>query len=156
MPHVSDALAELSEALPRPSDAASGEDLAYRARAALSILIEHIKSPCDFAAVKEDPTTCPNCGVPVSSRTSPYCGDCCREQAAFIRQMRDRISNGTLLESQSQMMKGEQMWRLLGGGLPRRLALVPESSRKRVFKRSEGKCELCGAPATVIDNIGGG
>jgi hypothetical protein len=53
-------------------------------------------------------------------------------------------------------MKGEQMWRLLGGGLPRRLSLVPERSKERVIKKAEGKCELCGAPATTIDNTGSG
>ena len=150
-------LRPLIESLPKEDDAWIGDDLDHRARAVLSILVVRIKrSDGSGTRISEDPATCPNCGAVVLSKTSPYCSDCCREQAAFIRQMRDRIANGTLLEPQSQTMKGEQMWRLLGGGLPRRLSLVPESARQRVFKRAEGKCEICGAPATTIDNTGSG
>ena len=151
-------LAQLARALPSPGTASEGSDLDVRARGALAILIEAALTAdiCSAVAADEDARLCPNCGVVASSKTSPYCGECCREQAAFVRQMRGRVADGSLLDERSQTMKGEQMWRLLGGGLPRRLALVPESARQRVFKRTEGKCETCGAPATTIDNTGSG
>jgi len=154
---IRQAIKELSAALPATSIVRQGDDLDLRARAVLALLIEKVAENASRSESQPiDVLVCPNCGQPATSNTSPYCSDCCREQAAFIRQMRDRIRNRTLLEPQSQVMKGEQMWRLLGGGLPRRLALVPESARQRVFKRSEGKCEICGAPATTIDNTGSG
>ena len=141
--------------LPSKSEA---ENLDDQARYALSILVGGISLRLSTSFPKEhvDFQACPNCGVPVASKNSPYCSDCCRERSAFIRQMRARIANGTLVEPQSQVMKGEQLWRLLGAGLPRRLAMVPEKARERVFKRAEGKCEICGAPATTIDNTGSG
>jgi len=149
---------ELRAALPSAKDARAGDDLDLRARAVLAILIDAMmeRAQATDSAQQFDARLCPNCGELATSKTSPYCSDCCRERAAFVRQMRDGIASGSILDPHRQTMKGEAMWRLLGGGLPRRLALVPESARKRVFKRSEDKCELCGAPATTIDNTGSG
>ena len=147
---------QIVDVLPMASEASSGEDLDLRARAVLRVLIDRLDGVSPGSVVSRNTDLCPNCDRPVASFSTPYCSDCCREQAAFVRQLRGRIAAGSLLDPASQTMKGEQMWRLLGGGLPRRLALVPESARARVFKRAEGKCELCGAPATRIDNTGSG
>lgn len=146
---------ELTASLPPSEDAATGENLDHRARAVLRLLVDRME-PGPSEVISSDPATCPNCGVSVYSKSTPYCSDCCRERTAFVRQMRDGLAKETLLDPARQVMKGEVLWRLLGGGLPRRLALVPESSRRAVFKRSEGKCEVCGAPATTIDNTGSG
>ena len=147
----------LALVLPDAASAAVGDDLDLRARAVLAILLSRLKEggfnvlPC-----ASDPRLCPNCNQPAESKTSPYCSDCCRQEAAFVRQMRDSIANGTIFDEHRQTMKGEVLWRLLGAGLPRRLSLVPEKARERVFKRAEGKCEICGATATTIDNTGSG
>jgi len=142
--------------MPAAAEAAYGDDLDLRARAVLRILLDRLPSVVVPVAIEPNADLCPNCDRPVPSFTTPYYSDCCRERAAFIRPMRDSLANGSLLDPHRQAMKGEQMWRLLGGGLPRRLSLVPESARARVFKKQEGKCELCGAPATRIDNTGSG
>ena len=149
-------VADLVESFPPASEAVVGDDLDHRARAVLRILLDRLPAVELPPSIAPNVDTCPNCDRPVASFNTPYCSDCCRERAAFIRQMRDSIANDSLLDPHRQTMKGEQMWRLLGGGLPRRLALVPENARARVFKKAEGKCELCGAPATRIDNTGSG
>jgi hypothetical protein len=150
-------LEELAAALPSTREAAEGEDLDRRARGVLAIVVERTTTVGTSAgSAFSDPELCPNCGIVASVKTSPYCSDCCRERAAFVRQMRDGLAKGTIFDEHRQAMKGEGMWRLLGGGLPRRLSLVPDKARERVFKRAEGKCELCGAPATTIDNTGSG
>jgi len=152
------ALEKLKGSLPSSSEMAVGDDLDLRARAVLTLLMNRLEQG-NLAALKpigQDPRLCPNCGEEVASKSSPYCGDCCRGHAAFVRQMRDSIANDSILDEHRQTMKGEVLWRLLGGGLPRRLSLVPEKARERVFKREEGKCEVCGAPSVTIDNTGSG
>lgn len=148
----------LALVLPDASAALAGDDLDLRARAVLAILLDRVSGGGfdAFLPSTSDPRVCPNCNQPADSKTSPYCSDCCRQEAAFVRQMRDSLANGTIFDEHRQTMKGEVLWRLLGAGLPRRLALVPEKARERVFKRTEGKCEICGAPATTIDNTGSG
>lgn len=148
----------LVASVPASSAAGIGDDFDVRARATLSYLVESM-SAIDYSrqtAIPPDSTVCPNCGSPMVSKTSPYCSQCCREQAAFIRQMRDSIARGTILEPERQINKGEVLWRLLGGGLPRRLQQVPEKARAQVFKRDSNLCQTCGAPATTIDNTGSG
>jgi hypothetical protein len=54
------------------------------------------------------------------------------------------------------MMFGQTFWFLVGGGRPLRVSIAPASAIKQVFKRSENKCETCGAAATTIDNVGSG
>lgn len=148
----------IAQSLPPSTQAGKGDDFDLRARATLSYLVDEILT-IDYAHAKkvnQDPTTCPNCGTHMASKSSPYCSPCCREQAAFIRQMRDSIAKGTLLEEERQINKGEVLWRLVGGGLPRRLQQVPEKARQQVFKRDANTCQTCGAPATTIDNTGSG
>ena len=148
----------LAQSLPASSQAGKGQDFDLRARATLTILIDQILATnyTHPKQVPQDPATCPNCGSPMTSKSSPYCSPCCREQAAFIRQMRDSIAKSTILEEDRQINKGEVLWRLLGGGLPRRLQQVPEKARQQVFKRDANTCQTCGAPATTIDNTGSG
>jgi hypothetical protein len=148
----------LEGSLPPSNQAGKGDDFDIRARATLAYLVEEMLA-LDYtktAQIPEDPTTCPNCGTSMPSKSSPYCSPCCRKQAAFIRQMRDSIAKGTILDQDRQINKGEVLWRLLGGGLPRRLQQVPEKARQQVFKRDNNTCQSCGAPATTIDNTGSG
>ena len=152
-----DFLKDLAASLPCSGEAAIGDDLDRRARATLSYLVDAmIAADMHAAVVPLNPETCPNCGDPMTSKTSPYCSSCCREQAAFVRQMRDGLATGSILDLERQVSKGEVLWRLLGGGLPRRLSMVPEKAREKVFKRDEWTCQECGAPATTIDNTGSG
>ncbi|MEA2553939.1 MAG: hypothetical protein QOJ65_2115 [Fimbriimonadaceae bacterium] len=151
-----ESISSFLNALPSAGEAATGEDLDLRARAVVAILAERMLTSVDKTSIPQDPATCPNCGIPTASKSSPYCCDCCREQAAFVRQVRDGLSKGTIFEESRQINKGEVLWRLLGGGLPRRLALVPERARAAVSKRDNDTCQECGAPATTIDNTGSG
>ncbi len=151
-------IVQLAGSLPSSNQAGKGDDFDLRARATLAYLVDEMLAIVNTRAkqIPEDSSTCPNCGVPMSSKSSPYCSPCCREQAAFIRQMRDSIAKGTIVEEDRQINKGEVLWRLLGGGLPRRLQQVPEKARQQVFKRDSNTCQTCGAPATTIDNTGSG
>lgn len=112
-------------------------------------------SAADLAApiVPERPEACPNCDTPTNSERSPYCGGGCRDQAAFVRQVRAAANSGAIWDPDRQIALGQVLWSLLGGGYPARLLDVPERSRKLVLARTDGACELCKAPATTIDHI---
>jgi hypothetical protein len=199
---VDEVFAKLAADLPPTVALGQIEDPDEQARAALSFLVERVlrdeftnspPSPCD-------PSTCPNCGTPVTSTRSPYCGDACREMSAFIRQFRSYVvvaqnspplaecscreeeGSGTPMEAESsspppnsklqipnsklpegplfirerQIAMGETLWHVLGGGRPRRQSLALPRTRATVMKREEGKCQVCGAPATTFDHIGSG
>ncbi len=126
-----------------------------QARAVLSLLHE-----CQLPEIPypeaEDPLTCPNCGVEMEGERSPYCSDRCKAQAAFVRQFRRALQDGAILKEEKQAMMGQNLWYLLGGGYPGRQKLAPKSAIKQLFKRTEGLCESCAAPATTFDHTGSG
>lgn len=150
---LADALSHLAESLPAWSEASVGDDQSRRARATLQLLT----SPASGALhhLETDLTGCPNCRQPVSSPRSPYCSCECREEAGFVRQMRAGLLEGTIFDEERQVALGQKLWRLLGGGLPLRLSLIPSKAWEK-FLTKYPACEACGAPATTIDNIGGG
>src|SRR5687768_12334521 len=96
------------------------------------------------APIESTPQSCPNCGTPVASESSPYCGVPCREQAAFVRQLRRCISDGTALDEERQASLGQVLWHLLGGGYPDRRKLVTERTWQQLLKRDGGVCQVCG------------
>jgi hypothetical protein len=98
---------------------------------------------------------CPNCGAAAPAKRTPYCSDCCKSFAAFVRQFRVALANGGPTDDRL-MMFGQTFWFLIGGGRPLRVSIAPKSAIKQVFKRTDGKCESCGAPATTVDNVGSG
>ncbi|MFM9872409.1 MAG: hypothetical protein ACKVQS_02960 [Fimbriimonadaceae bacterium] len=148
----SGAMIQLKALLPPAcDDTISIED---QARSVLHLLCEptNPKAP----KPKNDPNLCPNCDQPVSKPTSPYCSETCRNQAAFVRQLRAAIATQTILNPEKQTVFGERLWWLLGGGLPIRESRITESGKRQVIKRCGGKCEFCNAPMTTIENFGSG
>lgn len=127
-----------------------------QARAALSLVFARLPLASHPAPVQEDPAACPNCGRLASSPRSPYCGEPCREEAGFVRQVRTGLREGWLHDEDKQVALGQVLWHLLGGGRPFRQSIIPESSRKRALARSGGLCAQCGAPATAFDHEGSG
>lgn len=103
-----------------------------------------------------DPRRCPNCGAPAESLAGPYCSETCRDRAAFVRQLRAALASRSILLGEKQLWFGERLWWLLGGGLPLRESRIPESAKRQVARRSEGKCETCGEPMTAVENVGSG
>jgi len=73
-----------------------------------------------------------------------------------VRQFRAALASGTILEAEKQTVFGERLWWLLGGGLPMRDSRIPESAKRQVIKRSQGKCEFCASERTAIENFGSG
>ena len=151
-------LVRLAEALPSSTEMAAGEDIDIQARAALALLVERALglSETAFVAVSCDPSTCPNCEAACTSPRSPYCSCECREESGFVRQVRSALASGVAFDLEKQATLGQNLWRLLGGGFPRRQRLVTDKERARLFKRNEGKCETCGASATTFDHLGSG
>jgi len=149
-----DVYARLLDALPMVG---GSDDADEQIRAVLSPMVARIvKGPPALQAVPEDPSTCPNCGVRVSSSRTPYCSSHCRDMAAFIRQFRTSVSDGSIFEAERQIGMGQALWALQGGGFPRRQSLVPAKVLAKVIERDGGKCAVCGAPATEIDHTGSG
>lgn len=145
-------LETLARELPTLSSSASIDD---QARGVLKILVERAlpKREETPTLVAPDPKTCPNCGVSNGSPRSPYCGEKCREESAFVRQLRASLVNGAVTDPEKQASIGQNLWHLLGGGFPRRLTLIPKSVFAKVLARG---CEMCGEPAIAIDHTGSG
>lgn len=137
--------------LPRFGDA--NLSLEDQCRSVLQLLLD----PGEEAdAFNGDFRCCPNCDGPAESLSSPYCSETCRGQAGFVRQLRGALATGLILEAEKQQVFGERLWWLLGGGLPLRESRIPESAKRQVNKRCDGKCESCGAPMTKVENFGSG
>jgi len=151
--NIPEALSRLSRELPPVTDGQTG-DADHQARAALAYLVERASEFSPEKAVAENPETCPNCGAAMAGRTSPYCGQECRDEAAFVRQFRRSLVEGSAFDKERQASLGQVFWHLIGGGYPRRQTLVTDKERKRIFARYEGRCQVCGAEATTFDHIG--
>lgn len=143
---------ELSGSLPARAEA--GLTLEDQARRVLYLLCDFTGEPSQ--SPKADFHKCPHCGAPADSLSSPYCSAACRDQAAFVRQFRAAIASGLILTAEKQTVFGERLWWLLGGGLPMRESRIPESAKRQVVRRSEGKCEFCGSVMSGIENFGSG
>ena len=130
------------------------DDIEKQTCAVLALLTEQSASkPC---TVPVDYMSCPNCGAFAESNRSPYCSDECREMAAFVRQFRSAVLDGSLVNPERQGALGQKLWFVLGGGYPRRDVLVPARVRLKVLEREGNKCQQCGAKATTIDHSGSG
>lgn len=150
-------LPRLARELPPFSESADCEDADLQCRATLSLVVERaLASSAGSVPVPREPMDCPNCGNPANSDRSPYCSDACRAESAFVRQLRNGLSNGSVFDEARQIAFGEKLWHLLGGGYPRRQKLALERTLATVFKREEGKCQTCGATATTVDHLGSG
>ncbi len=127
-----------------------------QARGVLHLLLDFAEDPTPSQSTANDWSLCPNCDVSVESLSSPYCSENCREQAAFVRQFRSGLTTGALLLPDKQIAFGQKLWWILGGGLPLRESLIPESAKRQVSRRSEGKCETCGELMATVENVGSG
>lgn len=134
----------------------SDVDIETKTRAVLSLLSDRGQRKPSTPRSAVDPATCPNCDAPCDLARTPYCCDECREMAAFVRQFRAAIENGTIGSEDRQAALGQKLWHLLGGGYPRRDALVSARVRAQVIQREGGRCQECGAKATTIDHSGSG
>ena len=147
----------LAHSLPPASAGSAGEDQNLRARAMLSLVVDRVlANSTQVPPIERNPSTCPNCATPTVLQRTPYCSDACREEAGFVRQFRSQLAEGRLFEEERQVALGQVLWHLLGAGYPLRQSLITPGGEARVFKREEGKCELCGAPASRIDHTGSG
>ena len=146
------ALKQLGKDLPSGFDG-SLED---QARAALALLVERALASQNASAMSPDPCGCPNCGRPAPKPSSPYCSSDCKEESAFVRQMRRGLQDRTLLNTERQVFLAHSFWHVLGGGYPHRLPLIPESAKKQALKRTGGLCEVCENPASTFDHKGSG
>ncbi|MCW5935750.1 MAG: hypothetical protein KIT11_00390 [Fimbriimonadaceae bacterium] len=147
-------LAPIEVVLPPRSVLLEGEDMDERTRAVLWLLLE--AAPGAGVPFSPEPTACPNCAAPCLSSRSPYCSEGCKEEAAFVRQLRSAIASGAVRDPERQAALGQKLWHLLGGGYPRRLAIAPPRAIAQAIKREDGKCQVCGAAATTVDHTGSG
>lgn len=149
-------LRRLRESLPHFSEAAKGDNADEQARATLCYLVDRIVLVGDRreAPMSVDCSQCPNCGKVAPSERSPYCCPECREEASFVRQFRSHLVDESIFDLERQATLGQILWHQVGGGYPRRNALVSEKDRARVFAKTDGKCDECGAEATTFDHIG--
>ena len=145
---------ELRQLLPEDKARFQRDDADQQASAVLAIVFRALPEvPAWPEPIPADPSTCPNCGTPTSATRSPYCGTECREIAAFVRQTRANLADGTLLDPERQAALGQVLWHLLGGGYPRRQRLVSEKDRAKLFAKANNQCQTCGAAATTFDHI---
>lgn len=96
---------------------------------------------------------CPACGQPVANERSPYCGDVCRDQAAFVRQLRALLATGEPPSTDRRAALDQVLWALLGGGYPQRLLDVPDRVLAKVLERDQHRCHACGGNAELIEHL---
>lgn len=96
---------------------------------------------------------CPNCDGPCPNLKSPYCSEWCKAQASMVRQFRSNTMSGVILEHEKQAVYGQILWWLIGGGYPRRVAMLTEAGKRQALRRVNGVCG-CGALATTFDHLG--
>lgn len=142
----------LLETLPPPE---VGQNLDDQARSVLRLIFEREPNRT-ISAGRGLPELCPNCDAPEPSVRTPYCGEKCRDTAAFVRQVRTSLVEETILDPGRQVAFGQTLWRLAGGGRPYRQALILDSARERVLRRFEGRCAICGEHAVTLDHVGSG
>lgn len=155
MATVPEEILRLAEALPEVKILGADARVEDQARAVLHFVVDPIVSAAfdPLALVEPDASLCPNCDKPSSSTKTPYCGTTCRNVAGFVRQFRGALADGSLMEPERQEAIGQVFWYLAGGGRPLRQELVLERTRTAIFKKGNGLCAVCGAPATCIDHI---
>lgn len=133
-----------------------GADIEEQTRAVLNLLAEPRMRLQDVPTPSPSADHCPNCGNPCSDLRSPYCGPSCRETAAFVRQYRAAIASGVIADPDRQAALGQKLWRLIGGGFPRRMPLIPDRVIRKVIEREGGRCQACGDMAVTVDHPGSG
>ena len=109
-------------------------------------------SEVEVAPIMAPAALCPNCGIRPGAARS---GDACREESALVRQFRGALEGGAIESVERQVALGEKLWRVLGGGYPRRAERVPPRVLRQVIERQGGLC-ACGAPADRVDHCGSG
>ncbi|MBX3097735.1 MAG: hypothetical protein KF812_12835 [Fimbriimonadaceae bacterium] len=150
---MSSLLTLLVNALADVSSSGGTDDMDVRARAVLLHLLHPSRLGQDEDSGRLISAQCPNCGELTSSRSTPYCSPECREESAFVRQLRAAIESGAIQEADRQANFGQNLWHLLGGGYPRRVALIKPKEMSKLIARG---CELCDAPAVTVDHTGSG
>jgi hypothetical protein len=148
--------ANFKSSLPNLSVLDLGKDIDEQTRAVLNLLFSEFKLRVSDTTIPVNPANCPNCDRQVSEGKSPYCSGECRETSAFVRQFRHAVISNAIMEPEKQGALGQKLWFVLGGGYPRRDALVPERVRLKVIEREGNKCQQCEAKATTIDHSGSG
>lgn len=100
------------------------------------------------------PFRCVNCLIAFED-VKLYCSELCEQEAAYVRYARRcRLSE----RYQGPDVKEAIIIRLaliLGGGYDKRARQLPDSLRRSVIQRDEGKCQACGQPGEEIDHISG-
>jgi len=133
----------------------TGGDADEEMRAVLRPIVERILAGLPSVdPVPYDPSTCPNCGVLVSSLRTPYCEVHCREMAGFIRQFRGAMRDESLFSGDRQLGTAQALWSLQGGGFPRRQLMITPKIVAKVIAKAGGICSVCGAPAVGVDHAG--
>jgi hypothetical protein len=132
------------------------EEIETKTRAVLTLLLTVTRTPLEPSMAATSPLLCPNCGRACDDLKSPYCGESCKEEAAFVRQMRAALQSGALVDEERQAALGQKLWRVLGGGLPRRLSIAPARNIRQALERADYSCQICGAPASTVDHPGSG
>lgn len=96
---------------------------------------------------------CPACGQPCSNPRSPYCGERCREESGFVRQVRAAIAAENPLPAERLETMGHVLWALLGGGHPERLKELRPNVIAKVLDRDQHACHHCGQPADFVEHL---
>ena len=100
------------------------------------------------------PFPCANCSS-VIRQAKMYCSEVCSQEAGWVRYAR-----ACRLDGRDQLPDVIEALRIrlaltLGGGYPKLARTLPDSVRRTIIERDQGKCQICGQPGTEIDHISG-
>lgn len=105
---------------------------------------------------------CSNCLIPldqcrVTTRSTAFCSDHCRQQAMSVRYVRRSIRDGRTSDPMTRLVIYNNMITFLALDLAYTRPRLPESLRHEVLSLNEGRCVVCNIePASEVDHIDGG
>lgn len=109
------------------------------------------------AAAAPQVVACVECGAPITleARARLYCLDLCSQVLKFVHYARRAAADGRIDEPDVAAALEMRLAHIAVGGYPETARRIPDKVRAEVFARDDGRCVLCGAPATEIDHIDG-
>ncbi len=122
-------------------------------------LAQNTMSPCYRTLTAEDltafPFHCANCSLTIQE-AKIYCSQLCAQEAGWVRYVRRCRLDGRDRHPDVMEAIRIRLALILAGGYDKLARKLPDSVRKAILERDQGKCRICGKPADEIDHISGG
>ena len=100
------------------------------------------------------PFPCANCSSTIRE-AKVYCSQACAQEAGWVRYARRCRVDGRDQRSDVIEALRIRLALILAGGYDKLARKLPDSIRRAIIERDQGKCRICGKPGDEIDHISG-